>query len=267
MKGHIEPGVVPDVLRSIYRGRRTGMLRPEMSLAAELDRTRLAGRLARSNLEASIDRLSVEPGVSAARRDPELIGVLPSGRFREEKAREIREHPVVDHDAPDRGQRDGDIAEQVDQPEAIEAESTNKWELHEEPLGQRLLVVFLPISPDRENLPAFLLDRDNIGKRQFLVLELLRCELFEVPLAVALIDFVIGVLRLLRLRLMLGSWLICDQARLVPVIQWVCPHCQVLEMVAAALEGALITVVSTCLILITLIQVVAAVAPLVVALV
>jgi tetratricopeptide (TPR) repeat protein len=27
MKGHIEPGVVPDVLRSIYRGRRTGMLR------------------------------------------------------------------------------------------------------------------------------------------------------------------------------------------------------------------------------------------------
>src|SRR5712664_1737984 len=74
-------------------------------------------------------------------------------------------------------------------------------------------------------------------------------------------------LMLLRLRLMLGSWLICDQARLVPVIQWVCPHFQVLEMVAAALEGALITVVSTCLILITLIQVVAAVAPLVVALV
>jgi hypothetical protein len=33
-------------------------------MASELDRTRVAGRLARSNLEASIDRSSAEPGTS-----------------------------------------------------------------------------------------------------------------------------------------------------------------------------------------------------------
>jgi len=43
----------------------------------ELDRVRLAGRLARSNLEASIDRLSAEPGTSPATRKL-LAGMLAS---------------------------------------------------------------------------------------------------------------------------------------------------------------------------------------------
>jgi uncharacterized membrane protein YccC len=55
-----------DAYRNYFRAVRESYLRPETSFAAELDRTRLAGRLARSNLVASIDRLSVEPGVSTA---------------------------------------------------------------------------------------------------------------------------------------------------------------------------------------------------------
>jgi len=37
-------------------------MHPDRDLTAELDRTRVAGRLARSNLEASVDRLISEPG-------------------------------------------------------------------------------------------------------------------------------------------------------------------------------------------------------------
>src|SRR5262249_44161807 len=55
-----------DAYRNYFRAIREGYLRAETPPADELDRTRLAGRLARSNLEASMDRLSVEPGVSAA---------------------------------------------------------------------------------------------------------------------------------------------------------------------------------------------------------
>ena len=55
-----------DAYRNYFRAIREGYLRADASPAPELDRTRLAGRLARSNLEASIDRLSVEPGVPAA---------------------------------------------------------------------------------------------------------------------------------------------------------------------------------------------------------
>src|SRR5262249_7878570 len=47
-----------DAYRNYFRAVRESYLRPETSFAAELDRTRLAGRLARSNLEASIDRSS-----------------------------------------------------------------------------------------------------------------------------------------------------------------------------------------------------------------
>src|SRR5262249_56856754 len=56
-----------DAYRNYFRAVRESYLRPETSFAAELDRTRLAGRLARYNLEASIHRLSAEPGVSAVR--------------------------------------------------------------------------------------------------------------------------------------------------------------------------------------------------------
>jgi uncharacterized membrane protein YccC len=51
-----------DYFRAIRDSHRQGK-----AAAGELDRTRLAGRLARSNLEASIDRLGAEPGVSAER--------------------------------------------------------------------------------------------------------------------------------------------------------------------------------------------------------
>jgi uncharacterized membrane protein YccC len=54
-----------DAFRSYFRTIRESYLRPDVSLANELDRTRVAGRLARTNLEASIDRSSAEPGSSA----------------------------------------------------------------------------------------------------------------------------------------------------------------------------------------------------------
>ena len=53
-----------DAYRDYFRAIREGYLNPKISFAGELDRTRAAGRLARSNLEASIDRLSAEPGAS-----------------------------------------------------------------------------------------------------------------------------------------------------------------------------------------------------------
>jgi uncharacterized membrane protein YccC len=54
-----------DAYRNYFRAIRESYLRPEVSLASELDRARVGGRLARSNLEASIDRSSGEPGSSA----------------------------------------------------------------------------------------------------------------------------------------------------------------------------------------------------------
>jgi len=54
-----------DAYRDYFHAVREGYLHPDTSMAEELDRTRVAARLARSNLEASIDRLSSEPGVSA----------------------------------------------------------------------------------------------------------------------------------------------------------------------------------------------------------
>jgi uncharacterized membrane protein YccC len=54
-----------DAFRSYFRTIRESYLRPDVSLASQLDRTRVAGRLARSNLEASIDRSTAEPGSSA----------------------------------------------------------------------------------------------------------------------------------------------------------------------------------------------------------
>jgi uncharacterized membrane protein YccC len=53
-----------DAYREYFRAVRESYERPEAALARRLDASRLAARLARSNLEASIDRLSVEPGTS-----------------------------------------------------------------------------------------------------------------------------------------------------------------------------------------------------------
>lgn len=66
-----------DAYRLYFRAIRERYLHPETVLADELDRTRLAARLARSNVEASIDRLSVEPRTSAQIVNT-LSGVLAS---------------------------------------------------------------------------------------------------------------------------------------------------------------------------------------------
>jgi uncharacterized membrane protein YccC len=58
-----------DQYRSYFRAIRESYERPEPAL--EMDRIRVAARLARSNLEASIDRLSAEPGTT-----PELARLL-----------------------------------------------------------------------------------------------------------------------------------------------------------------------------------------------
>jgi len=56
-----------DAYRAYFRMVRDGYLQPDASFYQELDRSRLAGRLARSNLEASVDRLMGEPGTSPER--------------------------------------------------------------------------------------------------------------------------------------------------------------------------------------------------------
>ena len=63
-----------DAYRSYFRTIRESYQRPDNSLASELDRTRVAGRLARSNLEASIDRSGAEPGSSA--ESVNLLGAM-----------------------------------------------------------------------------------------------------------------------------------------------------------------------------------------------
>lgn len=51
-----------DAFRNYFQYVQQSYLKPELSFAHELDRTRVAARLARSNLEASIERASAEPG-------------------------------------------------------------------------------------------------------------------------------------------------------------------------------------------------------------
>lgn len=66
-----------DAYRHYFRAIRESYERPEGPLDEELDRTRLSARLARSNLEASIDRLSTEPRTSHQRLKT-VSGVLAS---------------------------------------------------------------------------------------------------------------------------------------------------------------------------------------------
>jgi uncharacterized membrane protein YccC len=66
-----------DAYREYFRVIRELYVSQAEPVARELDRVRLAGRLARSNLEASIDRLSAEPGTSPASRKL-LAGMLAS---------------------------------------------------------------------------------------------------------------------------------------------------------------------------------------------
>jgi len=53
-----------DAFREHFRTIHEAYLKPDANVAHRLDSTRVAGRLARSNLEASIDRAGAEPGVS-----------------------------------------------------------------------------------------------------------------------------------------------------------------------------------------------------------
>jgi uncharacterized membrane protein YccC len=69
-----------DAYRDYFRAVREAYLRPETSTAEELDRTRVAGRLARSNLEASIDRTSSEPGASVETMS--LLGAMLASSHR-----------------------------------------------------------------------------------------------------------------------------------------------------------------------------------------
>jgi uncharacterized membrane protein YccC len=66
-----------DAYRTYFRAVRRSYENPEAALAAERDRARLPGRLARSNVEASIDRLFAEPGTSAETKNL-LSGILAS---------------------------------------------------------------------------------------------------------------------------------------------------------------------------------------------
>jgi len=66
-----------DAYRAYFRAVRLSYETPETALAAERDRVRLPARLARSNVEASIDRLFAEPGTSAETKNS-LSGILAS---------------------------------------------------------------------------------------------------------------------------------------------------------------------------------------------
>ncbi|MBS1872250.1 MAG: FUSC family protein [Acidobacteria bacterium] len=60
-----------DAYRDYFRQVREAYLHPNESYTLELDRVRQAARLARSNMEASMDRLAAEPGAGA-----DLVGTL-----------------------------------------------------------------------------------------------------------------------------------------------------------------------------------------------
>jgi len=70
-----------DAYRGYFRAVSNAYLEPEKSFAAELDRTRMAARLARSNLEAAAIRLHSEPGVPSSRLTGLNAGLADSHRF------------------------------------------------------------------------------------------------------------------------------------------------------------------------------------------
>jgi uncharacterized membrane protein YccC len=90
-----------DAYRNYFRAIRESYLRPESSSAPELDRTRLEGRLARSNLEASIDRVSVEPGVPV-RSVSLLSGMLASSHRLAHAMMALEAGLFLSHPAPAR---------------------------------------------------------------------------------------------------------------------------------------------------------------------
>ena len=69
-----------DSYRDYYAAIGAWFLNPEAPPSADLDHKRVAARLARSNMEASFERLSAEPGVS--RRQIDLIGNMLASSHR-----------------------------------------------------------------------------------------------------------------------------------------------------------------------------------------
>src|SRR5689334_13217677 len=96
----------------------------------------------------------------------------------------------------------------MDQAEAIETEATDEGELDEELLGERLVVILVPVAAHGENLPAVLVDGDDIGQGKLLAAKLLRRKLVEIELAIALVNLVISVARLR------GRWIVAVDRRL-----------------------------------------------------
>lgn len=66
-----------DAYRDYFRAVREAYLSPYESFEAQLDRTRMTGRLARSNLESSVDRVFSEPGTSPE-EEAKLTAMLAS---------------------------------------------------------------------------------------------------------------------------------------------------------------------------------------------
>jgi uncharacterized membrane protein YccC len=72
-----EMALMLDAYRDYFRAIRESYVQPEAKFEEQLDRTRTAARRARSNLEASIDRLAAEPG-TAEQTMTALTGILAS---------------------------------------------------------------------------------------------------------------------------------------------------------------------------------------------
>jgi uncharacterized membrane protein YccC len=69
-----------DAYRDSLHAVRTAYLHPNHSYAVELDRARQAGRVARTNAEASVDRVLAEPGISPERA--QLLAAFLAGSHR-----------------------------------------------------------------------------------------------------------------------------------------------------------------------------------------
>jgi uncharacterized membrane protein YccC len=90
-----------DAYREYFRAIRELYIRQAEPVPRELDRVRLAARLARSNLEASIDRFSAEPGSSPTSRKL-LSGVLASSHRLVHAVMALEAGLYTSHSAPAR---------------------------------------------------------------------------------------------------------------------------------------------------------------------
>lgn len=91
-----------DAYRDYFRAIKESYIHADTRLPAELDHARAAGRLARSNLEASIDRLSAEPGTMADRLKL-LAGILASSHRLVHGMMALEAGLLSSHPAPARG--------------------------------------------------------------------------------------------------------------------------------------------------------------------